>query len=194
MIPDYGCGVFNAFWENDTPSHLALMRLPDHEIIRDGLPVNYTDWALQRLDVILCTATPDELTYGIGAMLNDKNWRPNLVAVTALLLMKREIAQAFLDPLWILLDAGTWVAPQLCVGLSLLDDQFREHALQRLQFAEQHETIRDEKYYSALRYLYLQNGGTVSTLQIRPVSEEGQWIASHWLERFLEKRGEKFQR
>jgi len=61
--------------------------------------------------------------------LLSEGWREALVACAALF---GRSSPELLDLLWEALDRGSWVAPQMVVTLSMLDQRFRERARQRL--------------------------------------------------------------
>jgi hypothetical protein len=67
---------------------------------------------------------------GLRRLLADANWRPHLVAATAMLAM--EDPRPFIDALWAAIRHGSWVSPQLAVVASLVDPAFVSTAKARL--------------------------------------------------------------
>jgi hypothetical protein len=66
----------------------------------------------------------------ICMMLEDVNWRPQIVACVAALLSRDR--SAYVGPMWRTFDAGSWIAPQLAVVLSYCDPEFELNAKQRI--------------------------------------------------------------
>lgn len=77
-----------------------------------------------------------DLDADLVALLGDLNWRPALVAATAIVMAPAlgpaRVGPATMEALWARLDAGSWVAPQLLVVLARVDPRFEERALARL--------------------------------------------------------------
>jgi len=55
-----------------------------------------------------------------------KNWRPNLIACVSMILTKNSDNLPFL---WLSIESGNWVSPQLCIAAFLIDQNFEENAL-----------------------------------------------------------------
>lgn len=68
---------------------------------------------------------------GVDAMFASPDWRPHLIAATALLLDGRRR----LDPaaMWRAIDAGSWVTPQLVATAYLIDPAFVERLRERIE-------------------------------------------------------------
>jgi hypothetical protein len=62
-------------------------------------------------------------------LLNDPNWRPHLVAVVAAHHVRYPSA---VSQCWRAFDRGSWVSPQIAAVLSLIDEEFPQHATERL--------------------------------------------------------------
>jgi len=67
----------------------------------------------------------------IVALLQDVNWRAQLVGAVALLVGERK--PELLKALWDAADQGSWVSPQLAAVASMVDSEFEEHARRRLE-------------------------------------------------------------
>jgi hypothetical protein len=67
----------------------------------------------------------------IGALFDDRNWRPHLVGAVALADLDYD-ASSFVK-LWRAIDTGSWVTPQLTVAAFLRDTNFVLHAQTRLE-------------------------------------------------------------
>ena len=85
--------------------------------------------ALQRIREILDANA--NLTPQIVALLDDYNWRPQLVgAVTMGLGVAGETSR---DALWHAFDSGSWVSPRLAVIAFLVDENFEAQARMRME-------------------------------------------------------------
>jgi hypothetical protein len=112
-------GPFQRLWERDgraVPGHLPLLGLWDCE---------------REIAIIRDVVRDGEDAPSVLAMLADRNWRPNLVAATAILFHPRD--GRFAAPLWSALDEGSWVSPQIAVVLSLHDADFVPRAIDRVE-------------------------------------------------------------
>lgn len=65
----------------------------------------------------------------IQSLITDKNWRPTLVGNTIVILLGDKKFQR--DLIW-RLENGSWVAPQLAVGIAMIDNGLAEKELQRI--------------------------------------------------------------
>lgn len=65
----------------------------------------------------------------IKILLEDIDWRPHLVACTALLMIH---STNFINDLWKTFDRGSWVNPQLAVVAYFYDNNFSQNAKERL--------------------------------------------------------------
>ncbi|MDQ3032583.1 MAG: hypothetical protein M3Y87_09220 [Myxococcota bacterium] len=111
--------AFAALWEKDGrgfAGHLPLLGLRD---------------CAREIAIIREVVAKGGDTPSIVAMLADPNWRPNLVAATAVLFHPRDGALA--APLWRALDEGSWVSPQLAVVLSFHDTELVPRAIERVE-------------------------------------------------------------
>ncbi len=100
------------------PLHLTLLNLSDDCQI-----------ALERIRRILEGIA--DLTPQLVALLDDYNWRPQLVGAVAMELgaAKEESRAA----LWRAFDSGSWVSPQLAAVAFLVDDDFERQARLRIE-------------------------------------------------------------
>ena len=67
----------------------------------------------------------------IGRMLADPNWRPHLVAAVAVIVSGYHAD--VVNRLWLRLDSGSWVTPQIGAALFLIDPDFAARARVRLE-------------------------------------------------------------
>ena len=73
-----------------------------------------------------------DLTSEIIALLEDINWRPQIVAAVAMGLSKK-YALSCCDALWKAFDSGSWVLPQLAAVAFLVDSDFQKQARLRIE-------------------------------------------------------------
>lgn len=66
----------------------------------------------------------------VTVMLQDRNWRPHLVALVAL---HESRTASGIGDCWRAFDRGSWVAPQIAAVLSLIDPDFDSNAVRRLR-------------------------------------------------------------
>lgn len=101
------------FEEGDlpVPGHLPLLRMCDDD---ECLVV------FGRIKRALNTSKAD---HAIRVMLEDRNWRPHLVAAVGLTI--RGTQDQNVDLLWAAMDSGSWVSPQLAVVARALDSNLR---------------------------------------------------------------------
>ena len=88
----------------------------------------------------------------ISQLICDLNWRPTLIGNAVVILLR---AKEFSKDLIWRLENGTWVAPQVAVGIALLDDGLVEKELQRI-IENASETSNPKtimSVYSALKFL-----------------------------------------
>lgn len=111
-------GVFSPMFTD--LAYLFLLHLPDEDSARI---------ALDRLRQICASAPPPHPD--IQKLLDYPNWRAHLVAAAALILTPRNPAST--TAAWGALDKGSWVAPQLAAALSIVDPNFQDEALLRLE-------------------------------------------------------------
>jgi hypothetical protein len=111
-------GVFSPLF-NSQPGYLNFLHLDT----RSSKP------AVSR--VIECCRSSSDPFLNIQCLLEEGNWRPNLVAAVALSVLGYNPA-AF-TKLWAAVDAGSWVTPQLVVVAYLRDPDFRGQARIRLE-------------------------------------------------------------
>ena len=109
-------GPFASVWQ-DGPEHLPLLWMSD-----DARPV------LGKLSDAL--ASVDSSQNFIRRMLQDPNWRPQLVAAVAILLSSNRWKHA--AALWAAFDSGSWVSPQRACTLYFADPDFAAEARHRI--------------------------------------------------------------
>lgn len=183
----HGLGdAFDALWTKDGeghPGHLPLLGLYD---------------CARELDILRAAVHRDDAPATIRAMLRETNWRPTLVAATAVVFLPRDATYA-LD-LWAALDEASWASPQVAVVLALHDPDFVGRAVERVARYCPIAPGRWPKYVgkpngkalSALVAMleesspadaqHLRADPDVEALIDKPW-EEGRRIAAHWRER-----------
>ena len=98
------------------PPYLALLGL--------------TDDAPTAIDIVARLAGKRGAPESFGALLTDPNWRPHVIAAVAARVHRYPDDSAML---WNTADRGSWVVPQLVAAISMIDESFRESAIERLQ-------------------------------------------------------------
>ncbi|MDQ6786224.1 MAG: hypothetical protein M3033_05325 [Acidobacteriota bacterium] len=132
--------VFNQLGkdENDVPYHLHLLNLKFGD---EGLE-SYRKLALNLKD------SPKL----ISELIRDVNWRPTLVgnAITILLRTK----EFHKDLIW-RLENGSWVSPQIAVGIALLNANLAEKELNKIieNASEESNPKTIMSAYSSLKFL-----------------------------------------
>jgi len=108
------------FEEGDlpVPGHLPLLRMCDD------------DECLVVFGRIKRALDTRKANHAIRVMLEDRNWRPHLVAAVALTI--RDTQDQGVDLLWAAMDSGSWVSPQLAVVARALDSNFAVNARSRI--------------------------------------------------------------
>src|SRR6185369_448338 len=79
----------------------------------------------------------------IRALLTERNWRPHLVGIIAVLARPRP--DVFVVDLWCALDKGSWVSPQLAVALFHVDAAFAAEAKRRMSSGSSVQARRYKK-------------------------------------------------
>jgi len=69
----------------------------------------------------------------IGALLREADWRCHLVAGVALVVSELRTKPKLVEVLWGVVDAGSWVSPQLGVCLAIIDPDFSLRAKDRIE-------------------------------------------------------------
>src|SRR5688500_8324001 len=110
-------GVFTPVFES-AHGYLALLNLSSDD-----------STAAVRL-VRECAASPSSHR-DIVELLSDLNWRPTLVATVASFFVPPD--PDVLNRMWLRLDSGSWVVPQIAVALSIVDPQFISRCQSRLE-------------------------------------------------------------
>jgi len=115
MKPDFG--IFEPVFKS-SDGYLAQLHLTD-----DDAPEAVA--VVRQCCLSVATPWPD-----IQHLLNDKNWRPHLVAAIAIVSSGHDSESVRLA--WRCLDTGSWVTPQLGVALFLSDPDFDAQSRSRL--------------------------------------------------------------
>ncbi len=112
--------VFDQLGKNKdgVPYHLHLLGL-HFDGQEESVLSKYNDLALSLKD------SPKIIKH----LIRDPNWRPTLVGNAVVMLLKAHSLQK--DLIW-RLENGSWVSPQLAVGIKLIDDGFAEKEMERL--------------------------------------------------------------
>lgn len=102
--------------EGDNTPYLSLLHL-------------HNESAPAVVQLIRRAAASDNADPFVTALLREPDWRPHLVGAVASFFRR---SPPCIQQLWSTLDTGSWVAPQLAAVLSLIDQAFIDHALERL--------------------------------------------------------------
>lgn len=88
----------------------------------------------------------------IGNLIKDINWRPTLMGNAIVILLRAKEFQK--DMIW-RLEKGSWVSPQLAVGIALIDDGFAETELIRIigNASEESNPKTIMSAYSSLKFI-----------------------------------------
>jgi hypothetical protein len=162
-------------------------------------------------EVHMAAQRSSELDEELSALLDGINWRPHVVAATAIALGYG--TEPSIEELWSTFDRGSWVTPQLAVAASMRDPEFESKAQSRIRnwrppgplsqdpMTRYHELyslsgLRDPKALAALIYLcglrppcsqWLADLTTVpaikNALAYDRQRDRGDRIAKNWLER-----------
>lgn len=115
-----GFGIFNSFWD-EGPKHMSLLRL----LISNDIEIESSrDSSLECVYSILRNNPVESIIDGIKLLIENPDWRPDLVACIALLALTPTNRERVLDLYWKRLNIGSWVSPQLVVTLSTVDPDF----------------------------------------------------------------------
>lgn len=114
--------------------YLTLLQPP-----RVGGPGSGIADALGVLDEALRTSP--HVVHEVSAMLADFNWRPNLVAATAVI-RARMMTGVVVRAVWTAIDRPSWVSPQLAVAASIIDPRFADGARARIAAASRGGVLR----------------------------------------------------
>ncbi len=113
-------GIFKDFW-NGYPNHLPLMGLHNDNNEPSEWNLNKS---LERLDII-CDGNDRQLIIeGIHKLLDNEDWRPHLVAIMASFKLTPKEQNELIPELWIRLEKGSWISPQILSVLSIIDNEF----------------------------------------------------------------------
>ncbi|MCC6555929.1 MAG: hypothetical protein IT372_23460 [Polyangiaceae bacterium] len=130
----------------------------------------------------------------IVALLDEVNWRPNLVGAVAALLGAADAA--VMDALWRGIDRGSWFSPQLAVAARLRDPRFAERASARIAAAAQEEPASGAPPLKAVAALVelardlpeaagavdQAGAGSVLGARLRAQLDRGDALAARWRE------------
>lgn len=125
--------------ENDVPLHLNLISL------------NFaTEEVIERIKNVALDLkkSPQVIT----ELIRDANWRPTLVGNAFTILLREEKFQS--DLIW-RLENWSWVAPQIAVGIALIDKGSAEKELERIleNASEDSNPKTIMSVYSSLKFL-----------------------------------------
>ena len=125
-------GVFKDFWDENHPHHLPLMNLEDRGMVKNE------DWnleiSLDRIEKVFKANRRERLIEDMGLLINEPNWRPQLLFCISLFKLKKEEQLYFLKDLWIKLEENSsWIIPQLAVTASMIDSDFNSKAREILK-------------------------------------------------------------
>lgn len=141
-------GVFNSFWDNKSPHHLPFLSF--HEV-KDESP----DWnltiSLNRLYNILDSNKEVDIHEGIKLLLQDGNWRANLLACMGVLAIEPSKRGGLINLFWDRVLKGSWVCPQMLVVLFLIDKDFALSA--KLLSGSSNKAVKPLKSKAATEYL-----------------------------------------
>jgi hypothetical protein len=115
MDPEFG--IFESVFESPH-GYLALLDL------------HSADAAVAVEEVKACCHKVPDPCVDICRLLEDRNWRPHLVAAVAVIVSGFQ--SATVKQLWSRLDSGSWVTPQIATTLFLVDPDFATQAHIRL--------------------------------------------------------------
>jgi len=151
MQPE-GFGAFAPLFE-DSIAYLTLLNC-DHGS-KDAIAL-----------VMKCCAAVSNPYRDICQLLRQPNWRPNLVGAVAIAALGHDPEAT--SQLWVTIDRGSWVTPQLAATAFLRDPQFTDHALERLQRG----AMRSAKAASSLVHLLQRLPPRSGRVIVSPTSAE----------------------
>jgi hypothetical protein len=173
-------GPFNKFWSHEVPLHLHIMNLRPST---DG-EGSFSDQAVDLLRSIIREGNAEEIKTEITNMINDQNWRANLVGAFCIFLIDENDQYEFLELIWKKLDERSWAAPQLVAVAAVLDSNFKDKAKARLRRNEMSPVpFPDEKYLGALFQLLIMkygDHGFISPHDQQGEVDMGKAIAKKW--------------
>ena len=74
----------------------------------------------------------ETLNKDIVALLSSPDWRPHIVAIVTMYVARDSCEPDTFDAAWMALHGGSWVSPQICLVLSLIDPGFGDRALRMI--------------------------------------------------------------
>jgi len=119
-------GVLSEFWDGNHPHHLPLLNLDTN---------NSNDhWNLEispkRLENIFHKYESKIIIRDLQALIEHRNWRPQLVFCISLLKLVDEDVYSLQTHLWNQIEnARSWILPQLAVTASMVDVDFTKKAI-----------------------------------------------------------------
>lgn len=147
---DQGFGIFGPLFQDtpgNPPGYLALLHLDRPEATR----------AIS--SVMKCCASAPRPYEDICRLLRQTNWRPHLVGAVAIATLASNSKAN--DELWLAIDKGSWVTPQLAAVAFLHDPLFADHARERLRSGCPVDTSRSAGLGAAERHSSTGPGGSV---------------------------------
>jgi|8_EtaG_2_1085327.scaffolds.fasta_scaffold14715_3 hypothetical protein len=140
-------GIFKDFWDGH-PNHLPLMGLHNN----NNEPAEWNlNKSLERLDFICDGNTQELIIEGIHKLLNNEDWRPQLVAILASFKLTQTEQIKLIPELWNRLEKGSWISPQILSVLSIIDSEFELKATGILNngFKVNYSNMEMAKHHSA---------------------------------------------
>jgi hypothetical protein len=176
-MPTY-FGPFDKFWQHSSPLHVHIMNLRPSD---DG-SVSPSDRAVEMLNAIVHQGPKEEVRNEIANMLNDKNWRSNIVGALCIFLLPAKEHAPLLELAWKRLEERSWACPQLVATVSVLDKDFRQKAVDLLDKLSA-STLPVEKYAGSLYQALLEKYGASGARAPAEKGEvsTGKEITSKWL-------------
>lgn len=151
MLKEEQLGVFIDFWDGTNPHHLPLMNLS----IRDTSNTNWNlETSLQRIEKIFQNYDRQTIIRDLGLLIQQDNWRPQLVFCISILKLKEEEQLSLKKKLWDKLEEyRSWVIPQLTVTAFIIDLDFKSKAssiLKKRQLDLDFNKLRKEEIFLEL--------------------------------------------
>ncbi|MCP4178781.1 MAG: hypothetical protein GY756_13535 [bacterium] len=84
--------------------------------------------SVEMIQKIISNYSIEDINNGIIQLISIDNWRPHLPAILAAYLIRNDLNSKTIDKLWLRVSHGSWVSPQICTILSLVDSQFYDRA------------------------------------------------------------------
>lgn len=125
-------GIFKKFWEG-APNHLPLLNLNSKEVIGKSWNLKKS---LNLLNEIYESNDTEIYIVNLKTILENENWRPQLLACFGILKLESEKRKEFCKILWKIFAKGSWIKPQILVTLSIIDNSFVKRSLEIINSKE----------------------------------------------------------